>query len=100
MNREYLGWAAGPVALIAVAILLVVVSSSTVARALALALFGIACVIAVSLVFFAVGRSEDEERAAQAPPPPPPRKPPRAGGPDHDRPAIKRGRPRPPRRPS
>ena len=37
------------------------------ARALALALFGIACVIAVSLVFLAVGRSEDEERAAAGP---------------------------------
>jgi hypothetical protein len=97
MRNTYLQWAIGPVALIVVAILLVIVSSSTVARALALALFGIAGVIAVSLVFFAVGRSEDEERAAQAPPPPPPPKPPR---PDHERPAIKRGRPRPPRRPS
>src|SRR6185437_13751142 len=82
MRKEYLQWAIGPVALIIVAIVLVIVSSSTVARALALALFGIACVIAVSLVFFAVGRSEDEERAAQAPPPPEPPPPPRAGGPD------------------
>jgi hypothetical protein len=98
MRKEYLQWAIGPVALIVVAIVLVVISSSTVARALALALFGIACVIAVSLVFFAVGRSEDEERAAQAPPAPPPETP--RHSPDHERPALKRRRPRPPRRPS
>jgi hypothetical protein len=91
-RKPYLQMAAGPVALVVVAIVLVVVSSSTVARAVALTLFGIACVIAVSLVFFAVGRSEDEERAAQAPPKPPPT--------DHDRPALERRRPRPPRRPS
>jgi uncharacterized SAM-binding protein YcdF (DUF218 family) len=96
MRKEYLQWAIGPVSLIIVAILLLIVSSATVARALAFALIGVAGVIAVSLVFFAVGRSEDEERAAQPPPPPPKPKPP----PDHERPAIKRGRPRPPRRPS
>ena len=91
-RKPYLRMAAGPVALVGVAIVLVIVSSSTVARALALALFGIAGVIAVSLVFFAVGRSEDDERAAQAPPPP--------SHPDHERPALQRRRPRPPRRPS
>src|SRR6201999_2177360 len=76
-RKPYLQMAAGPVALVVVAIVLLVVSSSTVARAVALTLFGIAGVIAVSLVFFAVGRSEDEERAAQEPPKPAPR-------PDHE----------------
>jgi hypothetical protein len=95
-RRAYLWMATGPVALIVVAAAIALISSSTVARAVALALFGIACVIAVSLVFFAVGRSEDEARAAERPPPPEKPPPPH----DHERPAIDRRRPRPPRRPS
>ncbi len=95
--NPYLRWAAGPVALILVATALVIASSATAVRAVAVALFGIAGVIAVSLVFLAVGRSEDEERAAQAPPPKPPPPPPPPG---HERPALRHRRPRPPRRPS
>jgi Na+/melibiose symporter-like transporter len=103
-RRAYLWMAAGPVALIVVAGLLLVISSSTPARAVAFALFGIACVIAVSLVFFAVGRSEDAERAAaqasaESPPEDPPHEPPQAPH-EHERPAVARRRPRPPRRPS
>jgi hypothetical protein len=94
MKRTVLQQAAGPVFLGLAALALVLASDSIAARAVAFALFGIACVIAVSLVFLAVGRSEDAERAASAPPPP--EKP---GPPDHERPAVSRGRPRPPRRP-
>ena len=35
-------------------------------KAIALAIFGIACVVAVSLVFLAIGRAEDAEREAVA----------------------------------
>jgi len=92
--KPFLRQAAGPFFLALAALVLALASDATAARAAALALFGIACVIAVSLVFLAVGRSEDAERAAEQPPPPPPHPP------DHERPALKRGRPRPPRRPS
>jgi uncharacterized SAM-binding protein YcdF (DUF218 family) len=92
--RSFLRQAAGPFFLALAALVLALASSSLAVRAVALALFGIACVIAVSLVFLAVGRSEDAERAASAPPPPPPPSEP------HERPALKRGRPRPPRRPA
>ena len=70
-------------------------------KGIALSLFGIASVIAVSLVFFAVGRSEDAERAAAAAPPEPRRRAtePPADDP-HPRPALDRRRPMPPRRPS
>ena len=74
--RTYLKQAAGPFFLLLAAIILVIASSSVVARAIALTLFGIACVVAVSLVFLAVGRSEDAERAASAP-----RRPSRPDGP-------------------
>src|SRR5262245_17366808 len=96
MKRSILQQAAGPIFLGLAALVLVIASDSIVARAIALSLFGIACVVAVSLVFLAVGRSEDAERAA-AQAPPPEEKP---GPPDHQRPAVTRGRPRPPRRPS
>ena len=97
VNRSVLKQAAGPVFLGLAALVLVLASDALAARAVAFALFGIACVLAVSLVFLAVGRSEDAERAASAPPPPPPEKP---DPHDHARPAVSRGRPRPPRRPS
>src|SRR4051795_6461728 len=61
-------------------------------KATAFAIFGVACVVAVSLVFLAVGKAEDEEREAARPKPPPPD--PHAGE------AGRRSRPRPPRRPS
>ena len=64
---------------------------STALKATAFALFGVACVIAVSLVFLAVGKAEDAEREAARPKPPPD---PHAGE------AARRSRPRPPRRPS
>ena len=99
-RRAYLWMATGPLALIVVAVAILLISSTTPARAVAFALFGVACVIAISLVFFAVGRSEDAERAAEqrqpeAAPPPPEKPPPH----EHERPAISRRRPRPPRRP-
>jgi uncharacterized membrane protein YuzA (DUF378 family) len=77
--------------LFAAAILLALAGDSVTLKAVAFALFGIACVVAVSLVFFAVGRSEDEEREASRPAPP---DDPHAGE------AARRSRPRPPRRPS
>ena len=95
---------AGIVALaVAAIVVLIVAGDSTAGKGIALALFGIACVVAVSAVFFAVGRSEDEERraAAAAKPPPPARsdedQPPAD---PHPRPALERRRPMPPRRPS
>jgi hypothetical protein len=98
VKRAVLQQVAGPVFLALAALTLVLASDSVAARAVALALFGVACVIAVSLVFLAVGRSEDAERAAAAQPPPePPAEPPPH---DHERPAAARRRPRPPRRPS
>jgi hypothetical protein len=95
VKRAVLQQAAGPVFLALAALTLVLASDSVAARAVAFALFGVACVIAVSLVFLAVGRSEDAERAA-AEPEPEPERPPH----DHERPAAARRRPRPPRRPS
>jgi uncharacterized membrane protein YuzA (DUF378 family) len=108
-RKAYLWMATGPAALVAVAIVVLLISSTTPARAVAFALLGIAGVIAVSLVFFAVGQSVDAERAAERKPPRQPEKPPRPERPpekhpphdhDHDRPALSRRRPRPPRRPS
>jgi hypothetical protein len=92
---------AGIVTLALAAIVVLIVAGDSVAgKGIALTLFGIACVVAVSAVFLAVGRSEDEERAAAAKPPPPPAPdddPPRADR--HPRPALDRRRPLPPRRP-
>jgi hypothetical protein len=73
-------------------VVLLATHSSTVGIAAATMLIGSACVIAVSLVFLAVGRSEDRDRAAAASPPPPPSDP-------HEGEAARRSRPRPPRRP-
>ena len=77
--------------LIAAGLVLVLAGGSTGGKAVALTLFGIACVLAVSLVFLAIGRAEDAEREASGPPPP---ADPHAGE------AARRSRPRPPRRPS
>jgi len=71
--------------------LIVFAGDSMALKATALALFGVACVVAVSLVFLAIGKAEDAERAASKPPPPPN---PHAGE------AARRSRPRPPRRPT
>jgi hypothetical protein len=62
-------------------------------KAVALAIFGVACVVAVSLVFLAIGRAEDSEREAARPKPPPAPDP-------HEGEAARRARPRPPRRPT
>ena len=75
-------------ALAAVAVLVLV--GGDVGGAVAFALFGVACVLAVSLAFLAVGQSEDEAREAEPEPPEDP----------HPRPALDRRRPLPPRRPS
>ena len=73
--------------------------STTLVAAL-LALAGVIAVIAVSYVFYLVGRAEDRDRAAAAKPPPPP---PDTGPDEHPerngRLARERRRPLPPRRP-
>jgi uncharacterized membrane protein YuzA (DUF378 family) len=93
--------AAAPVGLLVVGIVVLIAGGgSTATEAIAFALIGIACVVALSLVFLAVGRSEDEQRAAEAaarepqPPPADPHTPPA-----HEE-ARKRRRPMPPRRPN
>jgi hypothetical protein len=84
--------AAGPVGLTLAGIaVLLITHASTAGTAAGMMLIGTACVIAVSLVFLAVGRAEDAERAASRPAPPPPD--------PHEGEAARRSRPRPPRRP-
>lgn len=73
---------------------------STAGEGIGLSLVGIASVIAVSMVFFAVGRSEDEARAAEAAPPAEPADEDEPAEDPHPRPALDRRRPMPPRRPS
>lgn len=75
-------------------------SDSTAGQGIALSLVGIASVIAVSLVFFAVGRSEDVARATEAAPPEDEPGEPKPAADPHPRPALDRRRPMPPRRPS
>ena len=83
--------AAAPVGLtLAGIVVLLITHASTAGTAAGMLLIGTACVIAVSLVFLAVGRSEDAERASRQPSPP---ADPHAGE------AARRSRPRPPRRP-
>jgi uncharacterized membrane protein YuzA (DUF378 family) len=89
--------AAIPVGLFVIGIVVLIVGGgSTGTQAAAFALVGVACVVAVSLTFLAIGRSEDEARAAeeaareQREPPP--------AGPEHEE-ARRRRRPMPPRRP-
>jgi uncharacterized membrane protein YuzA (DUF378 family) len=81
--------------LVAGIVVLLIGDGSTAGQATAFALIGVACVIAVSLAFLAIGRSEDaareaESRARSDPDPP--------SGPEHEE-ARKRRRPMPPRRP-
>ena len=78
--------------LLAAAGVMAVAGDSTAGKAVAFGFFGVASVIAISLVFLAVGRAEDAEREASAPKLPPPPNP-YAGE------AARRSRPRPPRRP-
>ena len=75
-------------------------SDTTAGMAIGLSLVGIASVIAVSLVFFMVGRSEDTERAAAAATPEPEADEKKPAEDPHPRPALDRRRPMPPRRPS
>ena len=56
-------------------IVLAVAGDSTAGKAAAVSLLGVGCVLAVSMVFLAVGRSEDAEREAAAAPPPAPEDP-------------------------
>jgi UPF0716 family protein affecting phage T7 exclusion len=79
---------AGTIVLALAAVAVLVFVGGATGGAVAFALFGVACVLGVSLVFLAVGRSEDAEREAEAPDDP------------HPRPALDRRRPMPPRRPS
>ena len=91
-------WVATTVVMVVAGIVVWVLWGDTTAgMGIALSLVGIASVIAVSLVFFAVGRSEDAERAAAAAPPEPEEEPPAED--PHPRPALDRRRPLPPRRP-
>jgi hypothetical protein len=78
--------------LFAAALLLAFADGSLALKASAFALFGVACVIAVSLAFLAIGNAEDAEREASRPQPPAPEDP-------HAGEAARRARPRPPRRP-
>jgi hypothetical protein len=94
-------WVAATVVMVVAGIIVWVLWSDTTAgMGIALSLVGIASVIAVSLVFFVVGRSEDAERAAAAASPEPEvdAEPPAED--PHPRPALDRRRPMPPRRPS
>ncbi len=70
---------------------------STEVTAVVLGLVGVAAVVAVSWVFYRIGRSEDREREAARRPPPPE---PESNG-DHRSPGLarERRRPPPPRRP-
>src|SRR3954471_7251045 len=82
--------AAVPVGLtLAGIVVLLATHSSTAGIAAATVLIGCGGVIAVSLVFLAVGRSEDAERASRETPPPP--------SDPHEGEAARRSRPRPPR---
>ena len=74
-------------------VVLLVAGDSVAGKAIAVSLLGVGSVLAISMVFLAVGRSEDAEREAAAAPPEPPDDP-------HPRPALDRRRPLPPRRPS
>jgi hypothetical protein len=70
---------------------------STEVTAAVIALAGVIAVLAVSWVFYRVGRAEDREREREAA-----REPPEPGDPeDHRSPGLarERSRPRPPRRP-
>jgi hypothetical protein len=78
-------------------VVLVLAGDSTAGKAAAVTLLGVGCVLAVSMVFFAVGQSEDAERERAAAPPDPE---PRGSEEPHPRPALDRRRPLPPRRPS
>jgi hypothetical protein len=73
---------------------------STTMVAVLLALAGVVAVIAVSYVFYLVGRAEDRDRAAAAKPPPEPEpEPKREEHPERNgRLARERRRPLPPRR--
>ena len=48
--------------LVVVGVVVAVLSGSTAADAIAIFLIGVGCVVAVSLVFWRIGRSEDRER--------------------------------------
>jgi uncharacterized membrane protein YuzA (DUF378 family) len=90
--------AAIPVGLLIVGIVVLIAGGgSTGTQAAAFALIGIACVVAVSLTFLAIGRSEDEARAAEERARAP-REPEPPAGPEHEE-ARRRRRPMPPRRP-
>ena len=97
-------WVAATVGMVVAGIVVWVLWSDTTAgMGIALSLVGIASVIAVSLVFFVVGRSEDEERAAAAAaaaPPEPDADEDKPAEDPHPRPALDRRRPMPPRRPN
>jgi hypothetical protein len=88
------GLIAGVVGILVAAVaVLLLFGDSMAGKAVAFALFGIASVVAVSLVFLAIGRAEDAEREASKPKPPPAPDP-------HAGEAARRARPRPPRRPT
>ncbi|MBE2316347.1 hypothetical protein DVA67_010195 [Solirubrobacter sp. CPCC 204708] len=94
-------WIAATVAMIVAGIVVWILwSDSAAGQGIALSLVGIASVIGVSLVFFLVGRSEDEERARASAPSPEEPEPPAPATDPHPRPALDRRRPLPPRRPS
>ena len=94
-------WVAATIAMVVAGIVVWVLWSDTTAgMGIALSLVGIASVIAVSLVFFIVGRSEDNERAAAAAPPEPDADAEPPAEDPHPRPALDRRRPLPPRRPN
>jgi hypothetical protein len=72
---------------------------STEVAAVVLALAGVAAVVAVSWVFYRIGKAEEREREAARRPPPEPPEPEPEPPPDDHRVARERRRPLPPRRP-
>jgi hypothetical protein len=54
-----------PLLLIALGAAVAVLADSTAANAIAILLIGVGCVVAVSTVFWQIGRSEDRDRDAR-----------------------------------
>jgi hypothetical protein len=67
-KRARIAWFGGAAALVIAGVLCAVLIPSTTGQVLAMGAIGIGLVLALSLVFFEVGLSEDRERASAAAP--------------------------------